>query len=158
MTILDVPKQTRGLLLLEFEKLKQDLISKHIELGMKASGKWIDSLEVVEENLRVSLLGEKYTDQLVYGRRAGTMPPVSAIEQWIKDKGIIPNIPIRSLAWAIAINIKKKGTKYYQQGGTDLVSSVITVERINKIINLIGEELTLLIIPIFTNQYKWQKQ
>ena len=158
MTILDVPKQTRGLLLLEFEKLKQDLISKHIELGMKASGKWIDSLEVVEENLRVSLLGEKYTDQLVYGRRAGTMPPVSAIEQWIKDKGIIPNIPIRSLAWAIAINIKKNGTKYYQQGGTDLVSSVITVERINKIINLIGEELTLLIIPIFTNQYKWQKQ
>lgn len=158
MTVLDIPKQTRGLLLLEFEKMKQDLISKHIELGMKASGKWIDSLEVVEENLRVSLLGEKYTDQLVYGRRAGTMPPVSAIEQWIKDKGIIPNIPIRSLAWAIAINIKKKGTKYYQQGGTDLVSSVITVDRINKIINLIGEELTLLIIPIFTNQYKWQKQ
>lgn len=156
MTILDIPKHTRGLLLLEFEKLKQDLISKHIELGMEASGKWIDSLEVVEENLRVSLLGEKYTDQLVYGRKAGTMPPVSAIEQWIKDKGIIPNIPIRSLAWAIAISIKKKGTTYYQKGGTDLVSSVITVERINKIINLIGEELTILIIPIFTNQYKWQ--
>tara|TARA_R110002049_G_scaffold309180_1_gene518138 strand:- start:26746 stop:27207 length:462 start_codon:yes stop_codon:yes gene_type:complete len=151
--MIELQDKARSIVLLEFEKMKQDLISKHIELGMKASGKWIDSLEVTEEEMKVKLLGENYTDQLVYGRKNGTMPPVSAIEEWIRNKGITTNIPIRSLAWAIAINIKKNGTKYYQQGGTDLVSSVITPQRINKIINLVGEELTLLIIPMFLKRY-----
>lgn len=149
-----LPLKTRGLILLEFEKMKQDLISKHIELGMKASGKWIESLDVIERDMSVQLVGEKYTDQLVYGRRPGKMPPVKAIENWIINKGIIPEIPIRSLAWAIAKSIEKKGTSYYKKGGTDLVSSVVTPERINRIITLVGIEASLLIIPIFTERYK----
>lgn len=154
MTVEQINVTARGLVLLEFEKIKQDLIAKHLELGMKASGRWIDSLEVIEQEMSVKLIGEKYTDQLVYGRKPGTMPPVSAIEQWIRDKGITSNIPIKSLAFAIATKIKKEGTNYYKQGGTDLVSSVITPKRINKIIKLIGEDLTMDIVRIFTNRYK----
>lgn len=154
MNLEQIDIKARGLVLLEFEKMKQDLISKHLELGMKASGKWIDSLEVIEQEITVKLIGEKYTDQLVYGRKGGTRPPIQAIENWIVNKGFSYNIPLRSLAWAIAKKIEKDGTRYYQQGGTDLVSSVITPERINKIITLVGEELTVYILPIFVNRYR----
>jgi len=138
----------------EFESIKNDLIEKHLELKMKASGRWINSLEIISSKNKITLLGEKYTDQLVYGRKGGTMPPVKAIEQWIKDKGIVPNIPITSLAWAIAKKIQKEGTEYYKQGGTDLVSSVITTQRIQEIINKLGNEVLLDIVPFFVNRFK----
>lgn len=138
----------------EFEAIKNDLIAKHLDLRMKASGRWINSLEIISVQNNVKLLGEKYTDQLVYGRRGGTMPPVSAIEQWIKDKGIVSNIPTTSLAWAIAKKIQKDGTRYFQQGGTDLVSSVITEKRIQQIINKVGNEVLLDIVPFFINRFK----
>lgn len=125
----------------EFEKVKRDVIAKHIALGMEASGNWIEQLEVVTEGEnKVSLFGEGYTEQLVNGREPSTLPPVDAIEQWISDKGL--NVPIdmtqRQLAWAISVNIKNNGTKYYQEGGTDLLDEVLTEKRILEIVNKAG--------------------
>lgn len=125
----------------ELEKIKQDLIDKHIELGMKASGNWVNSLNVQTVGLSGIIYGEKYTEQLVNGRPNGKFPPISAIKQWIIDKNITPfdKISISSLAFLIARKIAKEGTKYFKQGGTDLVSSVITPERVQMIIDKVSD-------------------
>ena len=78
----------------EFNSLKEDLIKKHLQLGMKASGRWINNLEVVTDRMSIKLLGEHYTRYLVNGRKPGKMPPVKVIEQWIKDKGLQTRLPI----------------------------------------------------------------
>lgn len=125
----------------ELERIKQDLIKKHIELGMKASGKWEESLRIEITEVKGILSGLDYTYQLQHGRKAGTMPPIRAIEEWIISKGIKPisdNIKISSLAFLIARKIQKEGTRYFKQGGTDLIDSVITPERMQHIMNRIS--------------------
>jgi hypothetical protein len=152
--VIDLIKSAEQKVFEQFLMLREELVDKHIELGMESSGKWIRSLEVTKSEMSTRLLGEKYTEQLVFGRKPGTMPPVAAIKQWIEDKGITSNLTTTSLAWAIAMKIKRDGTKYYQKGGTDLISSVITTQRIQKIINTAGVEIALGIAPVFVNTFK----
>ena len=129
----------------EFESIKDDLIKRHNELGMKASGLWESELNVEisesDSTTIATLSGLNYTEQLVYGRKPGKFPPIKAIEQWIIDKGIQleNNIKASSLAFLIARKIAKEGTKYFQNGGTDLIESVVTPERIQSIINQVKE-------------------
>lgn len=126
----------------EFDKLSADLTDRHNELGMRASGNWAQEniVEADESGTVVSarIIGEKYTEQLQFGRKPGKFPPLAAIEQWINDKGIVPDIPIRSLAFLMARKIANEGTKYYKQGGTDLIDSVVTADRIDSIIAKVG--------------------
>ena len=144
---------TAEILKIEFEEIRNELIKRHNDLGMKASGRWANSLEVeiteVQEKSIARIYGEKYTEQLVFGRKPGKFPPIKAIEQWIKDKGIKPiedNLKVSSLAFLIARKIADDGTKYFQQGGTDLVESVITPKRIQRIIDKVKEiNLTVII-------------
>ena len=130
----------------EFESIKSDLIQRHNELGMKASGLWESELEISidgdESKSSSKVLGLNYTEQLVFGRKPGKFPPIKAIEQWIQDKGIAAigkNISTSSLAFLIARKIAQEGTNYFKQGGTDLVESVITPERIQSIIDRVKE-------------------
>lgn len=130
----------------ELHELKKDLIEKHKQLGMIASGNWERELEVntnqTGSRLRGSIDGEHYTRQLIDGRKAGKFPPISDIMQWVKDKGIAKNAAkeseIKSIAFLIARKIAREGTNYYKRGGTDLVSSVVTPERIQSIIDKIS--------------------
>lgn len=152
---------TRELLAVEFESVKKDLIAKHNELKMKASGKWEKSLNVViggNDNLMTArIYGENYTEQLVYGRAPGKFPPIKAIEQWIIDKGIATigkQISVSSLAFLIARKIAKEGTKYFKDGGTDLVSSVFTPERIQSIIDKVKEIDLVYITDGLIQQFK----
>jgi len=137
---------THEILAIEFEALKKDLIAKHNQLKMKASGNWQNSLNIdVSDSgdlIVASIYGENYTEQLVFGRKPGKFPPIKAIEQWILDKGIAgigKQIKISSLAFLIARKIAKEGTKYFKDGGTDLVSSVFTPGRIQSIIDKVRE-------------------
>lgn len=125
----------------EMESIKMDLIARHVELKMPASGKWQQSLEVDVKRLKAVIWGESYTEQLVNGRAPGQFPPVSAIRQWILDKNIrfLGQIKLSSLAFLIARKIAKEGTRYFKQGGTDLVESVITPERIQLILDQVTE-------------------
>lgn len=124
----------------EFELLQQELADKHRQLGMKASGQWLESLENKSKRLSGQLWGEEYTEQLVNGRKPGKFPPVKMIEKWIYDKGITPEgIKISSLAFLIARKIAEEGTRYFKEGGTDLVDAVITPQRIQSIIDKVSE-------------------
>lgn len=122
----------------ELEKLKQELIDKHLALGMKASGNWIESLFVEVNDDGGIIWGTDYTKQLVEGRPPGKFPPIKAIEKWIYDKGITSEIPFSSLAFLIARKIAEQGTDYYIKGGTDLISGVITDARVKGLVDVIG--------------------
>lgn len=130
----------------EFESIKAELVQRYNELGMKSSGLWESELEISidgdESKSSSKVLGLNYTEQLVFGRKPGKFPPIKAIEQWIQDKGIAAigkNISTSSLAFLIARKIAQEGTNYFKQGGTDLVESVITPERIQSIIDRVKE-------------------
>jgi len=120
-----------------------DLKAKHIQLGMKASGRWVESLSVETSKSKGIIFGEDYTEFLVDGRKPGKFPPIDKIKQWIIDKGIQSDISINSLAFLIARKISREGTEYFKQGGTDLIDAVITPKRIQDIILRIGNELML---------------
>ena len=125
----------------EMDLIRLELIQKHIDLGMKASGQWVDTIEAITERLSGKILAQYYTEYIVDGRKPGKFPPRGVIEKWIIDKGIKPlddKISISSLAFLIARKIAREGTEYFKQGGTDLIEAVITPERIQRIINRVS--------------------
>jgi hypothetical protein len=100
------------------------------------------------------LLANEYTKQLVNGRPEGKFPPLEDIKRWIIEKGIQSEIPISSLAFIIARKISEEGTKYYKQGGTDLVDAIVTPERIQSIIDKVGVSLTNSFASVLVNELK----
>ena len=137
----------------EFNKIKEDLIAKHIELGMKASGNWVNSLEVEATDTRARLYAANYTQFLVNGRPPGKFPPIDMIKKWIYDKGIQSELPVNTLAFLIARKISRLGTRYFQQGGTDLIDAVITPKRTQDILDRVGAEMTLQLIDKLERQF-----
>ena len=54
----------------------------------------------------------EYAYWVEYGRKAGGMPPVKMIQEWIRKKHIAGNEKeIESMAWAVAKSIAANGTK-----------------------------------------------
>jgi hypothetical protein len=131
----------------EFEALKTDLIQAYDAKGMRASGKFAETLEVRVNGLTAQLWGEDYAQQLETGRKSGKFPPIDAIKKWIEDKGIASRIQgeisISSLAFLIARKIAREGWKREQFGGVELISQVVTDQRMQKIIDEVGAEQAL---------------
>ena len=131
----------------EFELIKNDLILLYEAKGMRASGAFADSLEVISKQNVIQLYGLDYAEQLQFGREAGSYPNIEAIKKWIIDKGVfaeaLQKMKISSLAFLIARKIALFGWKRERYGGVDLISEVITPERINDIINKIGVSETV---------------
>ena len=127
----------------EFEALKNELIAKYDELGMRASGNFAESLEVQVNDTKAVLLGANYAEQLEYGRKSGKFPPIAQIEQWINDKGIISKIQgkisVSSLAFLIARKIARVGWKREEFGGVELITQVVTPERIQQILDKVSD-------------------
>lgn len=148
----------KDILFKEFQEIAIDMAEKHIQLGMKASGEWLDSLEVEATETSVKLKANHYTRQLVSGRAGGSFPPIDAIKKWINDKNIIANIQgnitVSSLAFLIARKIAREGTEYFKQGGTDLVDAIVTPERIQSIIDKVGVSLTNSFASVLVNELK----
>jgi hypothetical protein len=145
----------------ELEDLRLELIAAYDAKGMRASGKWADSLEVLTQDENGRLLGLDYTQQLEDGRSAGGFPPVDQIEQWIEDKGILAidaDITIKQLAFLIARKIAREGWNRENYGGVDLVSEVVTPQRVQKIIDkIVGVsiiDITSEVFDIFTETFK----
>ena len=98
------------------EGIRADIIQEQEDKKIRASGDSAKSLKnkvkEVSGNITGTLTGSSYFHFQEYGRSPGTMPPVDAIKQWIKEKGIKPvDISETSLAWAIAKKIQKSGTR-----------------------------------------------
>jgi hypothetical protein len=93
------------------------LFPKFDQLGMNASGNWKETTRA-EGN---TIIGPAYTEQLAKGRAPGARPPISPIEKWVEAKLGLSGKQATSVAWAISINIAKKGTTWHQKGGTDIL-------------------------------------
>jgi len=116
------------------------MVKKYDELGFRASGNWSKSLEneVTEGNGKYTgtISGANYTYWMEHGRKAGKFPPMNAIKQWIKDKGIIAQgISQNSLAFLIARKIANEGTRIRP----GIVSDVITQARVQDLYERIGQ-------------------
>lgn len=127
----------------EFEALKTELIAKYDEIGMRASGRWADSLETEVSENTAKITGLNYSQQLESGRAPGKQPPSEAIEKWLVDKGIAARlegeIKLSSLAYLIARKIAREGWKRQEHGGVELITKVVTPERIQKILDRISD-------------------
>ena len=126
----------------EMESMRLGIVDFYRSTGMKASGQFEEETVVRIEGKKAFVDSPSYALQLIKGRKPGTMPPISKIESWIRSRGIKPvldKISISSLAFLIARKIKLEGTQYFQQGGTDLLDSVVTPERIQRILDRLSE-------------------
>lgn len=133
----------------EFDSLRQDLIIAYEAKGMRASGNFPESLDIIIGDSFAELWGDEYAEQLEYGRGvtkssgSGDNTLVEDIEQWILDKGVftaaLEEIKLSSLAFLIARKIHNEGWNRAQHGGVGLISEVITEKRLQLIIDRFGE-------------------
>jgi len=110
---------------------------------MRASGNWVNSLKIETTGNSATLWGDDYTHNLEEGMSAGVVSAENKtfrnkIEQWILDKGIESETNISSFAFLIARKIQKEGWYRNEYGGVELISEVLTEERMEKIQNAIG--------------------
>ena len=115
----------------EIESIVSDIKELYNQSGKKVSGKFEKELEVVYSPNKAVIRGVVY----LAGRKAGRMPPVQRILEWVKARGIRAierNVSQTSLAWAIAKKIQKMGTK--KENALNIYEKVITPQRINRII------------------------
>jgi len=133
------------------------LIPKFKELGMEATGEWIENVH----SKGSELWGRDYTKYLVEGRPpSAKMPPIEALEKWVRAKfGYSDQRQVRSTAFAVAKKIQQEGTNYYPDG-TDLMevlNSMEVTEFINRrlseeLISLQGEKFSEYIINTFNRK------
>ena len=97
------------------------LLPRFRELGMNATGEWVEHIEINVGLNSGTIRGRQYTEQLAKGRRPGSMPPIAPLEKWVNAKFGIHGTQAKSIAFAIAKKIEKEGTSWYQKGGSDLI-------------------------------------
>lgn len=133
-------------LILLVAELSLELIDKHRELGMKASGEWERSVEVRGEPYGAEIWANDYTEWLARGRGPNKDQSIDGLRgwaayygseggpiyEWAKAKGI-PGENFVGIAYQIA----RDGTRSYPEG-TDLIDGVITEERVNEITEAMG--------------------
>lgn len=135
-------------------------ISKEIDRnGMRTTGKAQNSLrvQVVQEGSTLvgRIWGEQYIGALEYGRKAGKMPPVDLLEEWVLNKGLASGEDARRMAWAIAIKIKNEGTSWLKKAPTGVLSNWIneTIYRevANQVFAVMANDIKSEVVREFSN-------
>lgn len=96
------------------KRISDAYVNDQIGKGIFASGRSASSLKEVTEPTGGKLFGRAYFHFQKFGRRPGKFPPIDAILNWIKDKGIRSDIPEKSLAYLIARKIARLGTDIFR--------------------------------------------
>lgn len=125
----------------ELNSVVDDIVQRHLDLGMKASGDFIRSLEVRETPLGAQILGADYTKYLVNGRGPGKMPPKDNIVKWLMDKFGYDQKTAEKIAFPVRKKIAKEGTKWHNEESR-LIDAVLNDETIEKIL----EKLRIIMI------------
>lgn len=110
------------------EVVNRFLIPKFKELGMNATGEWLESLEVTTGINSGTIRGRDYSQYLAKGRKPGQRPPIAPLEKWVNAKFGISGAQAKSMAFAIATKIAKEGTTWHQKGGSDLIEVLESAE------------------------------
>lgn len=120
-------------LITELQTVIDDIVQRHLDLGMKASGDFIRSLEVRETELGAQIWGADYTQYLVNGRGPGKMPPKDNIVKWLQDKFGYDLKTAEKIAFPVRKKIAEKGTKWHNEE-SKLIDAVLNEERIQQIL------------------------
>ncbi len=157
-------------------KIKENLIAQ----DHRASGALLDSISVIVKELTGGWTIEgwalDYSRWVNNGRRAGTMPPISALLDWMQERGIGSDLKKeyqrRGLAFVIGRSISRKGitpaggySSHYSRGNglkrTDYITDVLESESEN-IANFVQERLgdiaDYVIYDRLKDQIKWLQQ
>lgn len=117
------------------KKIRDDIVANYYSMKLNASGNFDEQTQVEEYPGGVRIVAPAYIYQMEEGRRPGTMPPISAIRQWIKDKNANAGTDIpEEVAYAIAYVIKRDGIQVpneHNAGG--VASKILTPELIKRI-------------------------
>lgn len=157
---------TEKILLLEMEKILNEIIASYKLKGMRASGEIERESKITHKSkdslVSASLIMPKHVEQMQWGRRSSTkMPPLSEIYDWIINKRIMARgekeYKIKGLAFAIARKIQREGFDRSGHGGVKLISDILTDQRINSITTMIGKDILPIFVAEFTNQLKSMK-
>lgn len=127
------------------------LIPRFKELGMNATGNWIESLEARAVDGNGEIWGMDYTYWLQNGRALGAMPPVSALIPWVSAKLGKGGREGISIAWAVAKKIQREGTDYYPEG-TDLLDVLSSKEVIDYVYGIFEESFRVEINKLLIKQ------
>lgn len=119
------------------------LIPRFNELGMNATGEWLQSLEVDAVDGFGIIKGRPYSQQLAKGRAGGSLPPIAPLEKWVNAKFGITGKQANSIAWAVAKKIEQSGTTWYQIGGTDLIELLAEPIVVDFINNELQQSITI---------------
>ena len=139
----------------QIQKILEDVIKlffipKFESLGMNATGNWKDKVEAIDNQI----WGQPYTKQLAEGRPPGSPVPITPLQEWAMAKfGLDPQEAL-GMAFAVSKNIEKKGTTWYQQGGTDLVEILETPQ----VIDYINREAAKVVTQLVSRTIKTEIQ
>lgn len=120
--------------------------AEQIAKDFLASGESLDSYFVSSSTKSVvlSMAGYLQTSLEGVGRKPGTMPPVSAIADWVELKGIATDEKsIRSIAWAISIKLRDDGNQVYQRKREGIDLENIILESFNEVADDIGMQVAI---------------
>lgn len=114
------------------------LVPHFTQLGMNATGDWINALEVRVNGNSAEIWGLDYTQYLVNGRGPNKKQDTDSLRRFavwagstfIKDWAIAKGVQAPPIA--IAYKIAREGTSYYPQG-TDLLEVLESQEVLNYI-------------------------
>lgn len=130
----DLYIQAKKAVIAELNIVIDDIAQRHIDLGMKASGDFVRSLELREIENGAEIWGADYTKYLVNGRNPGKMPPKDAIVRWLMDKFGYDEKTAEKIAFPVRKKIAKEGTKWHNEESR-LIDAVLNDERIEKILD-----------------------
>lgn len=132
------------------EQARQNIITRHLQAGQKASGRTMQSLrtEVTHDKFSIHavLWGRDFFQGLETGRKGGKVPRgfYQMIKQWSIDKGIqFDKESQRStFAYFVARKIAAEGTQLYRKGGRKDIYTPEVESAYSDIQDLVGERFT----------------
>lgn len=115
--------------------VRDEIVANYYRMKLNASGEFDRETKVVEDGKSIKIVAPAYIYQMEDGRRAGTMPPVSAIKKWIRDKNANSGTDIpEEAAWAIAYAIKRDGIQVPNEFNTGgVVSSILNPDMVKRL-------------------------
>lgn len=132
--------------------VRDEIVANYYRMKLNASGEFAEKTQVIEDGGGVKIVAPSYIYQMEDGRKPGTMPPVSVIKKWIRDKNANAGTDIpESAAWAIAYVIKRDGIKVpneFNDGG--VASSILNPELIKRVTVEINRIVAARILTILT--------
>jgi hypothetical protein len=132
--------------------VRDEIVANYYRMKLNASGEFAEKTQVIEDGGGVKIVAPSYIYQMEDGRKPGTMPPVSVIKKWIRDKNANAGTDIpESAAWAIAYVIKRDGITVpneFNEGG--VASSILTPDLVKRVTVEINRIVAARILTILT--------